>query len=128
MVRKVSARVTPAEAAWTVCSAAATVRKASAVTEAISKRVRLRVASDWERAASAASTLARRNPKSNGSQETRTPTALPHTVPKLFEPITGPDIDGITLCGSMSPKTLLRVARLICASASTFGRYAVRAS
>ena len=38
--------------------------------------------------------------------------ALPHTDPKLLEPMTGPDIDGMTLCGSSKPNTLLRVARL----------------
>ena len=72
--------------------------------------------------ASAAATLAWRRPKSNGSQVTSTPTALPQAVPKLLVPSTGPDIDGITLCGSSRPKTLFRVARLTCASASTRGR------
>ncbi len=59
---------------------------------------------------------------------TSPPTALPHAVPKLLVPITGPDIEGITFCGSSRPKTLFRVARLTCARASTRGRYAVRAS
>ena len=48
--------------------------------------------------------------------------ALPQAVPKLLVPSTGPEIEGITLCGSSRPKTLFRVARLTWASASTRGR------
>ena len=75
-----------------------------------------------ERAASAATRLARRRPKSNGSQVTSAPRALPQTVPELLVPITGPDIEGMTFCGNRRPKTLLRVARLTWARASTRGR------
>ena len=80
------------------------------------------MASDWACAAVAAATVARRKPKSNGSQVTSDPMALPQAVPRLFEPITGPDMAGIVLCGSRSPKTLFRVARFTCARASTRGR------
>jgi hypothetical protein len=73
----------------------------------------LSVASFRAFVAVAAATVASRNPKSNGSHVTVAPTALPQTLPKLLEPKTGPDIDGMTDCGSKSPKTLLRVARLI---------------
>ena len=48
--------------------------------------------------------------------------ALPQAVPRLLVPSTGPEIEGITDCGSSMPKTLLRVARLTCASASMRGR------
>ena len=117
-----SVRSTPAWAARTVSCAATSVRYASAAAVATSNCVRLSVASDWDCAAAAAATVARRSPKSNGSQVTRVPIALPQAVPRLLEPITGPDMEGIVLCGSSSPKTLLRVARFTCASVSTRGR------
>ena len=41
---------------------------------------------------------------------------------ELFVPRTGPEIEGITFCGSNIPKTLFRVARLTWAIASTRGR------
>jgi len=41
--------------------------------------------------------FAARTPKSIGSHITRPPMALPHTVPGLFEPSTGPDMDGTVL-------------------------------
>ena len=75
-----------------------------------------------DRAAAAAAPLARRSPKSKGSHMTSVPTALPQAVPRLSVPITGPDMEGMVLCGSSSPKTLFLVARLACASRSTRGR------
>ena len=80
---------------------------------AISNSVRFKVASDCALArVRAAATFAWRRPKSNGSQVTSPPMALPQAVPKLFVPSTGPEMEGITLCGSSIPKTLFRVARL----------------
>ena len=61
---------------------------------------------------------ARRRPKSNGSHEIKTPTALPQTLVPSFVPRTGPEMFGITVCGKSNPKTLLRVARLTCPIAS----------
>ena len=84
-------------------------------------------ASARRRDASATSIFALRRPKSNGSHDTSTPTALPHTFVISLVPSTGPEIDGITDCGSSSPNTLLRVARFNCPSPSNRGRYAVRA-
>src|SRR5258708_31020550 len=63
-----------------------------------------------------------RSPKSKGCQLISSPVALPHTEPPLLLPITGPEIEGRVLCGSVEPKTLLRVARLTCTSPSTRGR------
>jgi len=117
-----SARSTPAWAARTVSCEATSVRYASTVATATSNCVRLTAASDCARAALAVVTFAARSPKSKGSQVTRPPMALPHTDPKLFEPMTGPDMDGMTLCGRSRPNTLLRVARLACASASILGK------
>src|SRR5262249_8179268 len=114
-------------AALTVSCAAANVRYASAVAAATSNWVRFRVASDRVLAEVAAETLARRRPKSNGSHVTSVPTALPQTVPKLFVPRTGPEMEGSTPCGNIRPNVLFRVARLNCARESTRGRYAVRA-
>src|SRR5471030_773592 len=57
-----------------------------------------------------------------GSQLTSAPSALPQAVPELFVPSTGPEIEGMILCGNNNPKTLFRVARFTCANASTRGR------
>jgi NADPH:quinone reductase-like Zn-dependent oxidoreductase len=40
----------------------------------------------------------------------------------LSVPRTGPEIVGITVCGNSKPKTLLRVARLICPTVFTLGK------
>jgi hypothetical protein len=120
--RIAEARSTPACAACTVSCAAAKVRYASAVTATTSNSVRFSAASDWAREASATAVFERLKPKSNGSQLTSAPSALPHADPELFVPSTGPEIEGMTLCGNSSPKTLFLVARFSCANASTRGR------
>ena len=47
---------------------------------------------------------------------------VPQAVPKLLEPMTEPDIKGMTLWGNYRPNTLFRVARLTWAVASIRGR------
>jgi hypothetical protein len=49
--------------------------------------------------------VARRSPKSNGSQVTSVPMALPQAVPRLFEPITGPDSHPLEHCDRPSFST-----------------------
>ena len=44
------------------------------------------------------------------------------SVNLILSDITMPEMDGITLCGSRRPKTLLRVARFICPTKSARGK------
>src|SRR5262249_21097241 len=103
------------------------VRNASAAAVATWSLVTLTCAFNCSRTDFAASTFACLNPKSNGSQETRVPTAVPQTLFSEFVPSTGPVIEGIVDCGKSCPKTLLCVARLTWPKKSTRGRYVVRA-
>jgi hypothetical protein len=73
-------------------------------------------------AASAPPMLARRRPKSTTSHESSAPDALPHTLSAEVDASTGPDIAGMTDCGSTWPKMLFAVARLDCQIASSLGR------
>ena len=59
-----------------------------------------------------------------GSHENSAPVALPQTLPLDADVRTGPDIEGITDCGSTWPKMLLAVPRFDCQSESSRGRYA----
>ena len=96
-------------------------RDEARATELRASAARLRASVDANQIA-AASVLARRRPKSKGSHVTSVPTALPHAVPRLLVPRTGPDMEGMVLWGRSSPNTLFRVARLACASRSMRGR------
>ena len=60
-------------------------------------------------------------PAAQELQQTPVP-ALPQALSNDFVPSAGPDIDGMTLWGSSSPKTLFRVARFAVARPSTRGR------
>jgi hypothetical protein len=58
----------------------------------------------------------------NGCQLIKGPVALHHTEPALFVPITGPDMLDSVFCENSVPKTLFRVALLICTIPSRRGR------
>ena len=99
-----------------------TPRNAAPTALCTSSRVSASPARARATAASAAATVAWRRPKSNGSHENSAPAALPQTLSADADDSTGPDIAGITDCGSTWPKMLLAVARFDCHSESSRGR------
>jgi hypothetical protein len=77
------------------------LRKVEPTAVSTSRRVKASPARARASAASALATVALRRPKSNSSQENNAPDALPHTLPPDAAARTGPDIAGITDCGSI---------------------------
>src|SRR5229473_8119472 len=102
--------------------AANTVRYAFTVATATSRRVKEASAVARSRVARAASTFAPRYPKSKGSQENRSPAALPQALLFEVDAGTGPEIGEMIDCGRSKPVMLLSVARFVCQTMSALGR------